>query len=414
MLTFFNVTATEGLMKEEIKEKLISLPEMHQFAFMVLSEKDRTFENIMQIASLSQEQVRLFVRLRKQSRVATLNAIAKLSQMQIEILRRFPKNERSLETIEELLVTAIATERVLFFIKSDLGKNLANLKKISSLLDFMFDILKLLPAEEVTSESLDALYKLELNQLQIVTWFHLPKEERTIAALEKMEEFSNIPLSAWSYLPKREQTIASLKRMDELSVTFLNAWFYLPREEKDMDHLNKFSQISDNQMNIWSYLAREKESFPVLEKFALVAQARLWIKLPEDRRDDDNLEKVSLLSQKQVEALFELTQDELNSDALDRVGMLSDEQVAAFFFFPSYQRNINAMTKIGYLGFEKFEDFKVKLKQGLSLNPQNFTDALDFFHNVPVESDCLYHEKDDPEIMVFGEIDEGSSLLFGL
>lgn len=91
-------------------------------------------------------------------------------------------------------------------------------------------------------------------------------------------------------------------------------------------------------MNIWSYLARAEESFALLEKFTLVAQARLWIKLPESQRDDDNLEKVSLLSQKQVEALFALIQDELNDDALDRAGILSHEQIAAFFYFSSISK----------------------------------------------------------------------------
>ena len=72
------------------------------------------------------------------------------------------------------------------------------------------------------------------------------------------------------------------------------------------------------------------------------------------------------------------------------------------------------MAKIGCLSFEKFEDFKVKLQQGLSLKPQNITAALDFFHSVSVGSDCLYHEQDNQEIIVLGEIDEGDSLLFTL
>lgn len=58
---------------------------------------------------------------------------------------------------------------------------MANLRKLSSLLEFMFDVLQRLPEDEVTAESLDTLlYKLELNKLQIITWFGLSREERIL------------------------------------------------------------------------------------------------------------------------------------------------------------------------------------------------------------------------------------------
>lgn len=95
---------------------------MHQFTFRALPEEDRTIESVMQIASLLQEQARLFVKFRKQSSVDILNAVAKLSQEQVELVKHLPKEERNLRNIEELLATSIATERVLFFIKSGLEK----------------------------------------------------------------------------------------------------------------------------------------------------------------------------------------------------------------------------------------------------------------------------------------------------
>lgn len=72
------------------------------------------------------------------------------------------------------------------------------------------------------------------------------------------------------------------------------------------------------------------------------------------------------------------------------------------------------MAKIGCLSFERFENFKFKLQQGLNLKPQNITAALNFFYSVPLESDCLYHAKNDPEIIVLGEIEEDDGLLFTL